>query len=42
MGTLKTYSLFTISQENKFDEIYDCGKCDEKKLTNAFDLAKNN
>ncbi len=27
MGTLKTYSLFNISQEHKFDQIHDCGKC---------------
>lgn len=26
MGTRKTYALFTISQDNKIDEIYDCGK----------------
>jgi hypothetical protein len=29
MGTRKTYALFTISQENKIDEIYDCGKYNE-------------
>jgi len=26
MGTRKTYALFTIGQDNKIDEIYDCGK----------------
>lgn len=26
MGTRKTYALFTINQDNKIDEIYDCGK----------------
>ena len=31
MGTRKTYALFTISQENKIDEIYDCGKYNERE-----------
>jgi hypothetical protein len=26
MGTVKSYSLFTINQDNKAEEIHDCGK----------------
>jgi hypothetical protein len=36
MGTVKSYSLFTINQDNKAEEIHDCGK----QEMNAIDLAK--
>jgi hypothetical protein len=26
MGTVKTYALFTINQDNKIDENHECGK----------------
>jgi hypothetical protein len=26
MGTVKSYSLFTINQDSKAEEIHDCGK----------------
>jgi hypothetical protein len=38
MGTLKTYSLFTISQESKVDEIHDSGKHNE---VDWFDFARD-
>jgi hypothetical protein len=28
MGTLKTYAIFTINQDNNIDEIHNCGKHD--------------
>ncbi len=37
MGTIKTYSLFTINQDNKIDETHDCGKQER----NRFDPARN-
>jgi len=36
MGTIKTYSLFTINQHNNIDEIYNCGK----QEINLFDFAR--
>jgi hypothetical protein len=37
MGTVKTYSLFTINQDNNIDEIHNCGKHE----INLFDFARN-
>jgi hypothetical protein len=37
MGTVKTYALFSISQNNKIDENHECGK----SVINLFDSARN-
>jgi hypothetical protein len=37
MGTVKTYALFTIKQDNNIDETHDCGK----QEMNIFNLARN-
>ncbi|CAF0976926.1 unnamed protein product [Adineta steineri] len=36
MGTLKTYALYTISQDNKFDEIHDCAYDDVRIIERLF------
>jgi len=32
MGTVKTYSVFTINQDNNIDEIHNCGKQQNKYM----------